>query len=164
CHIQFQSAADSLREISSSRFKASKTSSSSADLLVEKLTPIGGDFIFQLTARAADLGKFLTPLVGTCRVDYGARAVADFVAWDTRVERTAPGASEDFDRLRRIGAAAERPQKFFGVGDVDVVIDHDHVAAEIRARAALARDQARLARVAGIALLDRDDREESPAR
>ena len=130
---------------------------STGDFLFEKFAPIAGDFVFQQAAGAADLGKLFLPLVGPGGVDYRARAVADPIARDARVERAAPRAAQDLDRLGRIGAAAERPQKFFGIGDVDVVVDYHDVAAKIRARAALARDHARLARMTGVPLLDRNN-------
>src|SRR6266576_842061 len=83
------------------------------NLLIEKLAPVARDFFLQLPARAAYFGKFFLPLVGPRGVDHGARAVADLIARDARVERAAPSAPENFDRLRGIGAAAKRPQEFF---------------------------------------------------
>ena len=90
--------------------------------------------------------------------------MADLVARDAWIERAAPGAAKDFDRLGGIGAAAEHPQEFFRIGDVDVVVDYDDVAAEVRARAALARNHARLTRMTGVTLLDRNNGQESAAR
>src|SRR5581483_7115925 len=48
-------------------------------------------------------------------------------------------------------------------GRVDVFVDHDHVTAEVRAGVHLRGGEHRLARVAGIALLDGDDVEQSSA-
>src|SRR5258708_40025276 len=89
---------------------------STGDFLFEKFAPIAGDFVFQRAAGAADLGKLFLPLVGPRRVDPRARAVADPIARSPRVERAAPCAAQNLDRLHWIGAAAERPHRFFGVG------------------------------------------------
>src|SRR6266511_3437561 len=70
-----------------------------ADLLVEKGAPVLGDFVLQL--------------VGPRGVDHRARAVADAIARDERIEWAAPGAPKNFDRLSGIGAAAKHPQEFF---------------------------------------------------
>ena len=61
----------------------------------------------------------------------------------------------------RIDAGAHRPEHVVHIVDIDVVIDHDDVAAEVRAGLALRGDHRRLLGVAGIALLDRDRGEES---
>src|SRR6516164_5056957 len=87
----------------------------------------------------------------------------DLIAGDARVERTAPSAAQNFDRLGRIGAAAERPEKFFRIGDIDVIVNYNDITSQIGARAALTRDHARLARMTRVALRDRNHRQESTA-
>src|SRR5258705_12952771 len=133
---------------------------STGDFLFEKFAPIAGDFVFQRAAGAADLGKLFLPLVGPSGIDHRARAVADPIARNARVERPAPCAAQDLDRLNWIGAATERPEKFFRIGNVHVVVDYDDVAAKIRARAALARNHAGLTRMTGVTLLDRNNGQE----
>src|SRR5678816_641638 len=82
---------------------------------------------------------------------------------NARIERSAPAAAENFDGLHRIGTAGQGPEHVKRVGRVDVLIDDDHVAAEICAGVDLGGDQHRLARMAWVALLDRDDVEQAPA-
>ena len=105
---------------------------------------------------AAHFRKFIAPFIRTRRVDDRARTVADFVARDARVERATPGAPENIDGLRRIGAAAEHSQDLFGIRDIHIIVNDNHVPAEIGAGAALARDHAGLTRMTWIALLDRN--------
>src|ERR1051325_9806935 len=127
-----------------------------ADAFIQQFRPFFADFFLQLGARAGDDRKFVAPLVRARRVDQRARAEALLLARDRRVERAAPAAVDDLDRARRVAARAERPDDFVGLRDVNVVVDHDDVAPEVRPGAALARDHRGLAGVAGIALADRE--------
>ena len=70
---------------------------STADLVVQKLLPVAGDFVLQLAAVAARLGELVAPLVGARRVDDGARVEAFFTGRNARVEGAAPAAPENFD-------------------------------------------------------------------
>ena len=72
-----------------------------------------------------------------------------------RVVLRAHAALDDVDVDRRVAARRHRPHHFLQVRRVDVVVDHHRVARHVRADAALAEDVAGLARVAGVALLDR---------
>src|SRR6185369_11925011 len=96
------------------------------------------DIFLQLPARAGDRRKVLDPFERPAGVDQRARAEAFFRARDDRVERAAPAASHDVDRLLRIDARTDRPEHVVDVGNIDVVVDDDGVAAEIGAGLALA--------------------------
>src|SRR4030095_10839240 len=78
-----------------------------------------------------------------------------------RVDGIAPAAPQDIDILHRIGSRTQRPQQFVTVPDVDIFVHHYDVTGQERSRAALRRDQRRLPRVAGIALLDRHDHQQT---
>ena len=65
--------------------------------------------------------------------------------------------------MRGARARRHRPQHLVDVGRIDVVVDHDHVLAEIRACGALRGERHHLRCVPGVLLLDRDDRD-APAR
>src|ERR1051325_2792946 len=114
-------------------------------------------------ARLGDLGEVLHPFVRTARVDDGARVEALLARVDDRIERAAPAAPDDLDVLHGVRAARHRPHDVVVVAGVDIFVHHDHVAAEIGARVALRGDERGLARVARIALLDRDDEHETAA-
>ena len=133
------------------------------DFLFQERLPVARDFVLQLAAGAARFRKLVTPFIRPRRVDDGARIETFFADGNARIERPAPAAPQDFDGVHRLGARADCPDDFLGVGDVDVFIDNDDVASEIGAGAALACDHRRLARVAGIALLDRQHCHEAAA-
>ena len=82
---------------------------------------------------------------------------------NNRIQRTTPAASDDFDRINGIRPAAHCPKNITDVVYVDIIIHHNDVATTRSAALALARNQARLARVPGVALLDRDNRQEATA-
>src|SRR5262245_8829733 len=63
----------------------------------------------------------------------------------------------------RIAARAHRPHHVEQVGRIDILVDHDDEAPEIGGRLAAGRQQPRLARMAGIGLLDGDDVEHARA-
>src|SRR5512132_49563 len=56
------------------------------------------------------------------------------------IERTAPAATQQVDRRRRVGARADRPHHFVGIGNVDIIIDDNNVATEVSAGMALTGD------------------------
>src|SRR5581483_1174280 len=129
----------------------------------QHLLPFLADFFLELGARLRDRRKILDPLERPARVDDRARVEALLPGLDARIERPAPAATENLNRLRRIGARRERPEDVESAGRIDVFIHDNDVAAEIGARVDLRRSEHRLARVAGIALFDRDDVEEPAA-
>src|SRR5581483_10410054 len=108
--------------------------------------------------------ELVLPLERLRGVYYGPRAEALLVRRDDRVERAAPGAANDVNVARRLAAGGQRPQHLVGVVDVHVLVYHDHVAPQVRARATLRRHVRRLLRVARVALADADDDEEPPGR
>src|SRR5581483_6937472 len=114
-------------------------------------------------ARFGDLGEVLHPFVRAARVDDRARVEALLARMDDRIERTAPAAPDDLDVLHRVRAARHRPHDIVVVAGIYVLVHDDDIAAEIGARVALRGDQGGLARVAGIALLDRHDEHETAA-
>ncbi len=65
--------------------------------------------------------------------------------------------------LFRVGARQHRPEELVEIGHVDIVIDDDDIFAGIGRGAALRGDMARLNRMAGVALLDRDAVQEARA-
>ena len=83
------------------------------------------------------------------------------VSRNNGIQRTAPAASDDFDGIDGIRPAAHCPRNITDIVDVDVLIHHNDITTEISAALALARNPRCLARVPGIALLDRDNRQEA---
>src|SRR5207247_6170525 len=104
--------------------------------------------------------ELVQPLPRPCRVDDRARAEALLVRMDARIERARPRARDDVDRFGRLAARAHGPEDLLEVHDVDIVVDDDRVAAEVRAGVHARGGVADLARVARVALLDRDRVEE----
>src|SRR5262249_52029933 len=124
------------------------------EFLVNKVAPLFRYLLFQFAAGPADFGKFLLPFVGPRRIDNRPGAMTDLIAGNARIERTAPGAAQDINRLSWIRTAAESPQHLFGIADIHIIVHHNHVAAEVGAGAALARNQSSLPCMTWIALLD----------
>ena len=116
----------------------------------------------QLGARARDHGKILEPLERPAGVDDGAR-IGRACLVEQRIERPAPGAAHKLDVAGGIAARADRPHHVEQVGRIDVVVDHDDEAPEIGRRLAAGGEQAGLAGMAGIGLLDGDDVEHARA-
>src|SRR5437879_6178224 len=110
--------------------------------------------LFYFRARRVHRRKVCAPLEWPGRVDDRARVVALPILRYTRVERSTPRALDDVDRFDRIRAGAHRPDNVVQVHHVDVVVDHDHVAAEVRARVHRRGEVPGLTRVSGVALLD----------
>src|SRR6476646_5924785 len=80
---------------------------------------------------------------------------------DAGIERRRPGVADDVDRGGGVWAGDQGPYQLLEIGDVDVVVDHDHVSPAIGTDMAHGGDMAGLLGMAGIALVDRD-REEEP--
>src|SRR5206468_580311 len=98
----------------------------------------------------------VAPLERPRRVDDRAGAEALPVRVDAWVERAAPRARDDVDRLGGLAARADRPHDEFQVHRVDVVVDDDRVAAEVRPGVDARGRMPDLAGVPRVALLDRD--------
>src|SRR5262245_6345011 len=77
------------------------------------------------------------------------------------VEGPAPGAAQNINRGGRIRASGYRPDYFIQIRDVDVLVHHHNVTAQIGAGMALASDKSSLLRVARVALFDRNYNHES---
>src|SRR5439155_5931032 len=132
-------------------------------LIPEQVAELLFRLLFHFRARCIHWRKVGAPLEGPGGVDDGPRAVALAILRDPRVERSAPCALDDVDRFDRIRARAHRPDDVVQVHHVDIVVHHDHIAAEIRTRVHGRRKVTDLARVAGVALLDADRVEETRA-
>src|SRR5438132_11191322 len=116
-----------------------------------------------LGARGVDRREVRLPLPRPGRVDDRPRAVALAVLRDARVERTAPRAFDDVDGLHRVGPRAHGPDDVVEVHHVDVVVDDDDVAAEVRARVPGRGEVSHLAGMPRVALLDAHGVEEPRA-
>src|SRR5207247_8476701 len=88
----------------------------------------------------------IAPLPGPRRVDDRPRAEALLVRMDTWVERARPRARDDVDRFGRLAARAHRPEHLLEVHDVDVVVDDDRAATEVRPGVDARRGMSDLAR------------------
>src|SRR5262245_59855102 len=110
------------------------------------------------------LGEFVAPVPGPAGIDDrpAVGGVADRLAlgFDARIERGRPGVADDVDRGGGVRAREHGPDQLFEIGHIDVVVDHDHVAAAIGADVAHGRDMAGLLGMAGIALVDGDGEQE----
>ena len=78
-----------------------------------------------------------------------------------RIERPTPRPRNDVDRLSRLAAGAHGPEHLLEIHHVDIVVDHDGVAPEIGAGVNARGRVPDLARMARVALLDRDRVEET---
>src|SRR5207237_9629037 len=103
------------------------------------------------------------PLPRPRRVDDRERAEALLVRVDARIERAAPRARDDVDRFRRLAAGAHRPEDLLEIHNVDVVVDDDGVATQVRAGMHARRRVTDLPRVTGVPLADLDRVEETRA-
>ena len=70
------------------------------------------------------------------------------------IERSAPAAVDDANSGFGIAASGYRPDDFFHVRWIDIIIDDDDKAAMIVSRAGAEGSDSRLLRVAVVALLD----------
>src|SRR5262245_4912360 len=135
---------------------------SGASDLAEKIGEFVLDLLPQLGARARDHGKIRKALEWPAGIDDGAR-IGRACLVEHGIERSAPGAAHEFDVVGRVAARAHRPHHVEQVGRIDILVDHDDEAPEIGGRLAAGRQQPRLARMAGIGLLDSDDVEHARA-
>src|SRR5262245_50436471 len=136
---------------------------SGASDLAEKIGEFFLDLLPQLGARARDHGKIREALEWPAGIDDGAR-IGRACLVEHGIERSAPGAAHEFDVVGRVAARAHRPHHVEQVGRIDILVDHDDETPEIGGRLAAGRQQPRLARMAGIGLLDSDDVERSEER
>src|SRR3954469_19850050 len=118
-----------------------------------------------LGAGRAHLRELVAPVPGAAGVD-DRSAVGEVtgrlaLGLDARIERRRPGVADDVDRGGRVRAREQGPHQLLEIGDVDVVVDHDHVSPAIGTDMAHGGDMAGLLGMAGIALVDRD-REQQP--
>src|ERR1700692_4611784 len=117
-----------------------------------------------LGRRHVDRRELIAPVPRPTGVDDGAAVgvIAGRLALglDARIERRRPGVADDVDRGGGIRARDQRPDHLFQVRDVDVFVDHDHIAPAIGADVALRGDVAGLLAVARIALVHRDAEEQ----
>src|SRR5579884_1586968 len=126
----------------------------------EEVPPLLQHLAAALRARLGDAGELVPPLPGSGGVDDRARVEAPLPGGDDRIERPAPAAPQDVDIPLRIAAGADRPHHVLQVHHIDVVVDDDHEAAEVRAGVALRGDDRGLLGVSGVPLPDRDHREQ----
>src|SRR5712692_5238477 len=105
---------------------------SPASDLAENLGEFFLHLLRQLRARARDHGEVLQSLERPAGIDDGAR-IGRALLVEQRIERAGPRAAHELDVIDGIAARAHRPHHVEQVGRVDVVIDHDHEAAEIGA-------------------------------
>src|SRR5207249_4506492 len=101
--------------------------------------------------------KLIFPFVWSAGVDDSAGVMSFSFPRNDGIQWTAPTAPYDFDVRFGIRSRRHGPQNVIGIGHIDVVINNDNIAAEIRACMAIAGDHSRLARVSWISLLDRDE-------
>src|SRR5579864_8089207 len=117
--------------------------------------------------RGIDRGEFVAPVPRPAGVDDGAaiRVIAHRLAFrlDARIQWRRPGIADDVDRGCRIGPRDQCPDHLLEIRDVDIVVDHDRVAAAIGSDVAHRGDMAGLPGVAGIALLDGNHEQEPRA-
>src|SRR3979411_2501514 len=90
-----------------------------------------------LCGGSAHLGELVAPMPGTAGLDarpaVGEGAGRLALRLDARIERRRPGVADDVDRGGGVRAREHGPDKLFEIGDVDVVVDHDHVTPAIGA-------------------------------
>src|SRR5579864_2415747 len=117
--------------------------------------------------RGIDRGEFVAPVPRPAGVDDGAAigVIAHRLAFrlDARIQWRRPGIADDVDRGCRIGPRDQCPDHLLEIRDVDIVVDHDRVAAAIGSDVAHGGDMAGLPGVAGIALLDGNDEQKPRA-
>src|SRR5438045_201531 len=123
-------------------------------LTTEQVTELLFRFPLHLGAWRVHRWKVRAPLEWPGRVDDRARAVALAVLRYARVERSAPRSLDDVDGVDWIRTRAHRPHDVVQVHHVDVVVDDDDVAPEVRAGVHGRREMTDLARVSRVALLD----------
>src|SRR3954467_11569790 len=118
-----------------------------------------------LRAGRAHLRELVAPVPGAAGVDdrpaVGEVAGRLALRLDAGIERRRPGVADDVDRGGGVRAREQGPYQLLEIGDVDVVVDHDHVSPAIGTDMAHGGDMAGLLGMAGIALVDRD-REQEP--
>src|SRR5574342_373129 len=127
----------------------------------------------QFRAHLDDRVGSILPLIGPAGINHclgsehsawiGARVF--LIRWNCRIGRTAPTAPDDLDRSLGVGPGGNGPNHIAQIGDIDVVIDHNRVSADVNARGALRSEHPSLAGMAWVALLDGDHvKKPAPAR
>ncbi len=114
----------------------------------------------QLTARPTHFWKLFFPGERPYgiknRSSIGMIFVVAFLRRHTRIERRRPAAVDNIDVRRRVDPCHHRPEHFLDIRRVDVFIDDHDVPAVAIGGGATERRRARLLRMAGIFLLDRN--------
>src|SRR5262245_28371222 len=103
---------------------------SGASDLAEEIGEFVLDLLPQLGARARHHGKIRKALEWPAGIDDGTR-IGRACLVEHRIERSAPGATHEFDVVGRIAARAHRPHHVEQVGRTDILVDHDDKAREI---------------------------------
>src|SRR5262249_8361769 len=113
----------------------------------------GKDFAPLLLGPAPDLlarfryrRKILHPFIRTTSVDNSTRTQSFLPLRNNWIERTAPTSADNLDVLFGIRPRSERPQYVIGIGDLNVVVNHDDIAAQVAAGMTVSRDHSGLSR------------------
>src|SRR5262245_11633266 len=114
------------------------------------------------------LGKVFQPAKWPAGVDDGAGIGKISLLASLRrnpwIDGAAPAPAHDFDRCFRIASGSDRPENISRIGGIDIVVNDDYEASQKSAFPSTQGDMSRLARVAAVALPQRNDLQESHSR
>src|ERR687889_1399479 len=125
------------------------------------LRPFCGVFFTCFVANRAGRWKAITPLIGPNRFNDHARIMSFLPRLNDWIQGATPCATQNVHRGCRIGASSDRPNNLIYVGDIDVLIDNNHVSTQVGTHMTLRRDQSSLLCMAWITLLDRYNNHEA---
>jgi hypothetical protein len=107
-------------------------------------------------------GKLVSPLEGSCGIDKKARVIVAMSGFEGRIEEAARKPSQNLHVPFGVDASAGSPHDLFEIGDIHVLIDHDHDLAVLHAGITTGRHSQGLLRMAGVALFDSHHDQHAP--
>src|SRR5215510_12419098 len=100
-------------------------------LTFDHFLPLRANLLLQFRSRLRHWRKILHPFERTAGIDDSAGVEAFFARLNSRIERTAPTTTQNFDGLDGIRATGQRPNNIERIRRIDVVVDNNDIAAEI---------------------------------
>src|SRR5574341_519183 len=116
------------------------------------------NLVFEFFVKGIDRRELIHPLIGTASVDQHAiRSITPrrtLVWWHGRLAHRCPNILNDIDAGADVTTGGDGPDHLAGIGDVNVIVDHDDKLAAVGASAGASGDEQRLFGVPGIALFN----------
>src|SRR5215831_3341394 len=100
-------------------------------LTFDHFLPFCANLLLQFRGGLRHWREIFHPFERTAGIDDSAGVEAFFARLNSRIERTAPTTTQNFDGLDGIGSAGQSPNHIERIGRIYVVVNDDDIAAEI---------------------------------